>query len=149
MIYIGIVILTPIAIALLTKDFYSIVPFITAGIISTVIGVCLRKFFPNASSVENLNDIKKTEALFVVAVSWIIFGIISGIPYLFYGINPVDAMFEALQTSVYLFIIWFPLVLFITFKILFFKKDMDWGKTAHGLVMEEQANIDEEKLIKA
>ena len=95
MIYIGIVILSPIVVALITKDFYSIIPFITAGIISTGIGLCLRKFFPNASSVENLNDIKKTEALFIVAVSWVIFGLVSGIPYLFYGIGPVDAMFEA------------------------------------------------------
>ena len=35
----------------------------------------------------------------------------------------------------------FPLVLFICFKILFMKKDMNWGKTAHGLVMEEEASI--------
>ena len=53
----------------------------------------------------------------------------------------LDATFEALETSVYLFIIWFPLVLFIGFKILFMKKDMKWGKTAHGLVMEEEASI--------
>ena len=52
-----------------------------------------------------------------------------------------DAMFEALITSMYLFIIWFPLVLYIGFKIMFFKKDMNWGKTAHGLVMEEEASI--------
>ena len=52
-----------------------------------------------------------------------------------------DATFEALITSVYLFIIWFPLVLYIGFKIMFFKKDMNWGKTAHGLVMEEEASI--------
>ena len=64
------------------------------------------------------------------------------------NIPRLDAMFEALQTTVYLFIIWFPLVLFIAFKILFCKKDMNWGKTAHGLVMEEQANIEEEKLQK-
>ena len=53
----------------------------------------------------------------------------------------LDATFEALETSVYLFIIWFPLVLYICFKILFMKKDMNWGKTAHGLVMEEEASI--------
>lgn len=52
-----------------------------------------------------------------------------------------DATFEALETSIYLFIIWFPLVLYICFKILFMKKDMNWGKTAHGLVMEEEASI--------
>lgn len=53
----------------------------------------------------------------------------------------LDAMFEALETSVYLLVIWFPLVLYICFKILFMKKDMNWGKTAHGLVMEEEASI--------
>jgi hypothetical protein len=56
----------------------------------------------------------------------------------------LDALFEAIQTSIYLFIIWFPLVLFIAFKILFCKKDMNWGKTAHGLVLEEEASIQEE-----
>ncbi len=53
----------------------------------------------------------------------------------------LDAMFEALETSIYLFVIWFPLVLYICFKILFMKKDMNWGKTAHGLVQEEEASI--------
>ena len=53
----------------------------------------------------------------------------------------LDATFEALETSVYLLIIWFPLVLYICFKILFMKKDMNWGKTAHGLVREEEASI--------
>lgn len=53
----------------------------------------------------------------------------------------LDATFEALETSIYLLIIWFPLVLYICFKILFMKKDMNWGKTAHGLVMEEEASI--------
>lgn len=55
-----------------------------------------------------------------------------------------DAAFEALETSLYLFIIWFPLVLYICFKILFCKKDLNWGKTAHGLVMEAEEEMREE-----
>lgn len=53
----------------------------------------------------------------------------------------LDATFEAFVTTVYLFIVWFPVVLYIGFKIMFKKKDMNWGKTAHGLVMEEEATI--------
>ena len=49
-----------------------------------------------------------------------------------------EAFIQAIQTSIYFFIIWFPLVLFISFKILFMKKDMNWGKTAHGLVLEAE-----------
>jgi trk system potassium uptake protein TrkH len=44
-----------------------------------------------------LNDIKKAEALFVVAISWIILGLISAIPYLFYGISPINSLFEAVS----------------------------------------------------
>lgn len=58
-----------------------------------------------------------------------------------------DAAFEAVETSIYLLIIWFPLVLFICFKILFMKKDMNWGKTAHGLVMEEEESIEYQKTL--
>lgn len=50
-----------------------------------------------------------------------------------------DAFFQAIETSIYLLIIWFPLVLFIGTKILFMKKDMNWGKTAHGLIQHEHA----------
>ena len=51
---------------------------------------------------------------------------------------------EAVITSIYLLVIWFPLVLFIMFKILFMKKDMKWGKTTHGLIREEEENIKRE-----
>jgi 1,2-diacylglycerol 3-beta-glucosyltransferase len=53
----------------------------------------------------------------------------------------IEALLEAVKTSVYLFIIWFPLVLLIGCKILFTKKNMNWGKTTHGLVRSEHALI--------
>ena len=51
----------------------------------------------------------------------------------------ISAFIQASYTAVYMLIIWFPMVLFICGKILFCKKDLNWGKTAHGLVMEEEA----------
>ena len=48
---------------------------------------------------------------------------------------------EACETTIYMLIIWFPMVLFILAKIVFLKKDMKWGKTAHGLVMEKEQKI--------
>lgn len=50
----------------------------------------------------------------------------------------MSAFKQALETTIYFLIIWFPMELFICGKILFCKKDMNWGKTAHGLVMEEK-----------
>lgn len=55
------------------------------------------------------------------------------------AVKRIDAFTQAVITSTYIFIIWFPLVLFIAIKILFMKKDMKWGKTAHGLVRHEHA----------
>jgi len=54
--------------------------------------------------------------------------------------NRWSALVQASYTAIYMLIIWFPMVLFIGGKILFCKKDMNWGKTTHGLVMEEEAN---------
>ena len=53
------------------------------------------------------------------------------------------SMIEAGETTIYMLTIWFPMELFIFCKILFCKKDMNWGKTAHGLVLEEKKKIKE------
>ncbi|MBQ9688800.1 glycosyltransferase family 2 protein [bacterium] len=49
-----------------------------------------------------------------------------------------QAIKQAVETSIFIFIIWFPLVIFICLKILFTKKDLKWGKTTHGLVLEQE-----------
>ena len=95
--YIGLVILIPILVAVIYKDYFSIYPFLISGVVAIVVGYILRRFIKDPSSEENLNDIKKSEALFIVAFSWILFGIISGLPYLFYGLTPTDAMFESVS----------------------------------------------------
>jgi len=55
---------------------------------------------------------------------------------------------QAVETSIYMAVLWIPLVIFIVFKILFCKRDMNWGKTSHGL-QDESNNITQEKTAKA
>lgn len=83
-----------------------------------------------------------------ILMSSIIMGCIIGFGFLmacryslrrYDNIPRTDALIQSVYTAVYLLLIWFPLVLFIGFKILFMKKDMNWGKTAHGLVRHEHA----------
>lgn len=83
-------------------------------------------------------------------MSSVIMGVIIGIGFMlscryalrkYDNMNRADAFTQAVITAAYLLIIWFPLVLFIAIKILFMKKDMKWGKTAHGLVAHEHAII--------
>ena len=95
--YIGLVILTPVVVALLYGEHNSILPFVTASVIAVSAGYLFRKIVPNASILENLNDVKKAEALFIVALCWISFGFVSAIPYLFFGFSPINALFEAVS----------------------------------------------------
>lgn len=60
-----------------------------------------------------------------------------------------QALKQAVETSIYLLLVWCPVVLFICFKILFCKKDMNWGKTTHGLVLEEEMHIQEQQASKS
>lgn len=95
--YISLVILSPAIVAVICGDFNSIFPFFTASVICAVSGFCLRKFVKGASELDNMNDIRKSEGLFIVAVSWVVFGIVSAIPFIFYGLSPLDSLFEAVS----------------------------------------------------
>jgi trk system potassium uptake protein TrkH len=94
LIYIGLVILLPVIVALIYHDLASILPFLSASLVSVTAGYFLRK---RCLTAESLNDIKKSEGLFVVAASWVIFSVIAAIPYLHYGIPPLNALFEAVS----------------------------------------------------
>lgn len=59
----------------------------------------------------------------------------------FDNLSRTQSLKQAIETSLYLFIIWMPVVFFICFKILFCKKDMNWGKTTHGLIKEEELHL--------
>ena len=95
--YIGIVILVPIIAAVFYKEYTSIIPFLSAGLFAMLGGFLVKKSIKPDEIPENLNDIKKAEALFIVASAWVIFGLIAAIPYLFYNLHPLNALFEAVS----------------------------------------------------
>lgn len=61
--YTGFVILVPVLVALYYHDFNSIFPFVTASLVAIFVSWILKRIVPNAKKLENLNDIKKDEAL--------------------------------------------------------------------------------------
>lgn len=86
----------PVIIALIYKQYESAIPFISASIIAYISSL-ICKLFHRAEKIENLNDIKKSECLFIVVFAWVIAAIIAAIPYLFFEIPPIDALFEAMS----------------------------------------------------
>ncbi len=94
---IGFVSFIPIVAAVYYKDYNSILPFFAAGIFALFVSMILKRVLKQTSGSTELNDIKRSEALFIVSLSWISFGFIAAIPYLFYGLSPVNALFEAVS----------------------------------------------------
>ncbi len=95
MMYFSLVLLLPIVVALIYGEMQAILPFIIAAASSLMIGATLKKVVRGTSAIKSINDIKKSEGLCVVTFSWIFAGLFATIPYLFFGISPINALFEA------------------------------------------------------
>ena len=64
-------------------------------------------------------------------------------------LKPTENMIQSVATSLYMVILWFPLAMFIIFKIIFMKNNMDWGKTQHGTAKVVTSEIKSETTEKA
>ena len=94
---IGIVTFIPILVAFFYHEHHAILPFTTAGFLSLFLGILLKRIIKTTSASESLNDIKRSEALMVVTLSWLSFGLVAAIPYMFYEFSFVDSLFEAVS----------------------------------------------------
>ncbi len=95
--YIGLVAFTPIIVALIFGEWSMILPFFASGIFSLFLGDILRRVVKNASDTNALNDLKKSEALVIASFSWVLFGLIASIPFLFSGFSFIDSLFESVS----------------------------------------------------
>ena len=60
-------------------------------------------------------------------------------------LKPLDNLVQSVATSLYIIVLWFPIAVFIIFKIIFMKNNMDWGKTQHGTAKVTTNIVDENK----
>ena len=93
--YIGLVLLVPIVVALIFKEFSMISAFLIPAIACAIIGFLFRFLADKISNIENFNDIKKSEGLFIVVLSWLLMGGVASVPYMMMGFSPINALFEA------------------------------------------------------
>ncbi len=90
----GIIMVSPVAVALLEQEYSSILPFVTGSLTSIALGLLFRKY---GGFSRNFDDLKRNEGLLIVSLAWIITAAMGAIPYLFYGLSPLDAYFEAVS----------------------------------------------------
>lgn len=90
----GGVILLPVAFACIDKEYIGVLPFVTASIFSFALGFLCCWYGRFA---RNFDLLKRTEGLLIVTLTWVILAAIGAIPYLFFGLHPLDAYFEAVS----------------------------------------------------
>lgn len=95
--YIGIVAFSPSIVSLIYQDYDSAIPFVVTGILSVLLGLILKltvnKFLPQ----DRMTDIKKSEGLTIVLLSWLAFSLIASVPYLFFNFSVENAFFEGIS----------------------------------------------------
>lgn len=90
----GIIMVSPVAVALLEQEYSSILPFVTGSLTSIAFGLLFQKY---GGFSRNFDNLKRNEGLLIVSLAWIITAAMGAIPYLFYGLHPLDAYFEAVS----------------------------------------------------
>lgn len=56
-------------------------------------------------------------------------------------LKPFENLKQSIATCLYIVVLWFPIVVYIIPKIIFGKKAMDWGKTAHGVTVTAHQQV--------
>ncbi len=90
----GGIMLTPIAVALLEHEYGSIIPFVTGSLTAIALGLLFQKY---GGFSRNFDNLRRDEGLLIVSLAWVVTAAMGAIPYLFYGLGPVDAYFEAMS----------------------------------------------------
>ena len=88
----GATLVAPIAVALLYGERGDAVGFACAGALAVLVGRLMSR-----RGGEMDLDLRRIEALAVVAGTWLVVAFIGAIPYVWVGVPPVDALFESMS----------------------------------------------------
>ena len=84
--------IVPIIVAMLYHEWDSIAGFVIGGVVSFGIGQVLVSLSRNTE-----DDLRRIEALAVVAGSWLVLAFLCAVPYLWSGFSVINALFESMS----------------------------------------------------
>ncbi|MBE0585386.1 MAG: TrkH family potassium uptake protein [Desulfofustis sp.] len=90
----GVILLSPIALALIEQDYASILPFVFAALNAITLGLLLQKF---GHFTRNFDRLTRNEGFLIVVLAWVLTAVMGAIPYVFFGLHPLDAYFESVS----------------------------------------------------
>lgn len=92
--YISVLLIVPCVCALVLKEYLAIIPFLGTSIISFCFGFL---FKAKNREKEEFNDLSKTDALAIVLLTWSMLFLLGAIPFVYFGLSPIDALFESVS----------------------------------------------------
>ncbi len=92
--YFSFLILIPAVCAVILKEYTCAIPFAVSSIVSLSIGFLFKK---KNQKEEEINSLNKTEAFAIVLLTWGLICLIGVIPFLYFGLKPIDALFESVS----------------------------------------------------
>lgn len=95
--YFSIVLSIPVLVGIIYGEYASIAPFLISSLAALLTAFLIKKSVKGTSDINSINDIKKSEGLCVVTFSWIFAAVFGSIPYMFFNITPINALFEAVS----------------------------------------------------
>lgn len=90
----GLIMLSPIVVAVMAQEYNSIHPFVIGSFTSIVLGLLFQKY---GGFSRNFDELKRNEGLLIVSLAWVVTAAMGAIPYLFFDLLPLDAYFESVS----------------------------------------------------
>ena len=90
--YVGLMFLWPMAVAAYYREWADLGGFALAGVLAAALGQAMW-----LGHSEREPDLRRIEALAVVAGTWLVVALLGSVPYLWVGLSPVDAVFESMS----------------------------------------------------
>lgn len=85
----------PAAVAALYGEWRDVAGFLVAFLTTALVGAAMRRAGgPGAGDVER---IRRVDGMAIVAATWLLVAHLGGIPYIWAGLGPIDALFEAMS----------------------------------------------------
>jgi trk system potassium uptake protein TrkH len=88
----GLFFLWPITVAAYYREWGDLGGFALAGVLAGAIGQAMWLSYP-----EREPDLRRIEALAVVAGTWLVVALLGSVPYIWVGLPPIDALFESMS----------------------------------------------------
>lgn len=88
----GLMFLGPVALAVFYREWGDLTGFLLAGVLAAAFGLAMSRAHP-----EREPELRRIEALAVVAGTWLVVALLGSVPYVWVGLSPIDALFESMS----------------------------------------------------